>query len=707
MKALAFCLCCLMITVAAFAVSGPPQPVSHAVPAGGALDQTWGPDAYGYRARDNNEPNGPTFAWLDISTTGTQVTGLGDDNTSLVYPIGFTFHYYWYDVTQFWVGSNGYIQFHPGGLLAQAFPSFPNAALPNDVLGCYVADWILGGSEPGHCYYETRGGDSLIVMWKNVRAWGANGNLGDHNFEIILCRHDSSFTYQIGQCTTGDVSNSDIKVGMENVSGSVGMQLFSGAYPPNNTAIKFYYPPAVTYVAHDMGIESSQTRNNGGFFLVTGDTLFPYLKVTDVGNQTETGFHSIYSVRRTNNVLQMSADSLISATLNPAQALELFYPTTWVAPAAAVFRITGRVNLTTDVNHTNDSVRVQLHTLALPGELYYDDNSGEQGWSWQGGSGGMGNQFVSPVYPCRISQLRFYIYSTTGGTGMTAKIYNDAGGVPGTEVFSQAMSTLVGADWNTLTVNPPVVIDSGAFYVAWMQADSLTTFGVDTNATEGSSRRGWEYSGSWAEFRYGQLQNPMIRCTVDGISTVNHPPAITAHTPTGLTVNAYRDSTVHFAVTAMDSDGDSLSFRWTRDGTQVGTSFASDIVFPTVGTSIVRCVVSDGQAADSVTWTVTVSLISAAGDLPEALPSVFALKAAYPNPFNPSTSLAYDVARDGQISLKVFDLLGNEVTTLAEGYQSAGRYRVTWNAAALPSGMYFAVLQAQNVRQIQKLMLMK
>ncbi|MFM7031235.1 MAG: hypothetical protein ACKOX4_01810, partial [Bacteroidota bacterium] len=55
-----------------------------------------GPDAYGYTWKDSNEPGGPTFNWINITTTGTQVTGLGDDN--FVGPFGFIdgFQYYWY-----------------------------------------------------------------------------------------------------------------------------------------------------------------------------------------------------------------------------------------------------------------------------------------------------------------------------------------------------------------------------------------------------------------------------------------------------------------------------------------------------------------------------------------------------------------------------------------------------------------------------------
>jgi flagellar hook assembly protein FlgD len=89
------------------------------------------------------------------------------------------------------------------------------------------------------------------------------------------------------------------------------------------------------------------------------------------------------------------------------------------------------------------------------------------------------------------------------------------------------------------------------------------------------------------------------------------------------------------------------------------------------------------------------------------IPAKFALHAAYPNPFNPSTSLSYDIARDGNVTLKIYNLLGNEVATLVNGRLAAGVYRANWNAATVPSGTYFAVLKAGDVRLMQKLLLMK
>ena len=82
---------------------------------------TSAPDAWGYTWVRSNEPGGPTFRWVDISTRGTLVTGLGDDNFVGPIPMQFAFPYYWYTVNSFYIGSNGYINFSSPANFASPF----------------------------------------------------------------------------------------------------------------------------------------------------------------------------------------------------------------------------------------------------------------------------------------------------------------------------------------------------------------------------------------------------------------------------------------------------------------------------------------------------------------------------------------------------------------------------------------------------------
>jgi mannose/cellobiose epimerase-like protein (N-acyl-D-glucosamine 2-epimerase family) len=88
-------------------------------------------------------------------------------------------------------------------------------------------------------------------------------------------------------------------------------------------------------------------------------------------------------------------------------------------------------------------------------------------------------------------------------------------------------------------------------------------------------------------------------------------------------------------------------------------------------------------------------------------PVEFKLNQNYPNPFNPTTTISYSIAKSGKVSLKVYDLLGREVTTLINEDQAAGDYRVTFNAGNLSSGVYFYTMQAGNFSESRKLILLK
>ena len=79
----------------------------------------------------------------------------------------------------------------------------------------------------------------------------------------------------------------------------------------------------------------------------------------------------------------------------------------------------------------------------------------------------------------------------------------------------------------------------------------------------------------------------------------------------------------------------------------------------------------------------------------------------YPNPFNPSTSIQYAVSNRQFVSLKVYDLLGNEVATLVNEEKPAGEYEIEFNAESLPSGIYFYQLNAGNYIDTKKMVLLK
>jgi len=87
-------------------------------------------------------------------------------------------------------------------------------------------------------------------------------------------------------------------------------------------------------------------------------------------------------------------------------------------------------------------------------------------------------------------------------------------------------------------------------------------------------------------------------------------------------------------------------------------------------------------------------------------PSSFILS-TFPNPFNPETAVGYRLPVSGYVTLRVYDTAGREVRALVDGWRVAGAHEVTFDAAGLPSGIYFARLQAGDFTQTQKLVLLK
>ncbi|MBU0561506.1 MAG: T9SS type A sorting domain-containing protein, partial [Bacteroidetes bacterium] len=85
----------------------------------------------------------------------------------------------------------------------------------------------------------------------------------------------------------------------------------------------------------------------------------------------------------------------------------------------------------------------------------------------------------------------------------------------------------------------------------------------------------------------------------------------------------------------------------------------------------------------------------------------YALNSNFPNPFNPTTQISYQLPKDGFVNLVVYNALGQEVAKLVNQHQSVGKYSVQFNASNLPSGVYIYKLQAGKFSSVKKMMLTK
>jgi len=140
------------------------------------------------------------------------------------------------------------------------------------------------------------------------------------------------------------------------------------------------------------------------------------------------------------------------------------------------------------------------------------------------------------------------------------------------------------------------------------------------------------------------------------------------------------------------------------------------IVVGTVGQTAPGSSSGGGTGLVAGFWSQPFAILTDIGEPePPLLPAAYRLDQNFPNPFNPSTVIQYQLPRDAHVSLKVYDVVGRLVATLADGVQEAGFKSVTLDGRNLASGVYFYRLQSQisgggknsTFVDVKKLVLMK
>ena len=121
----------------------------------------------------------------------------------------------------------------------------------------------------------------------------------------------------------------------------------------------------------------------------------------------------------------------------------------------------------------------------------------------------------------------------------------------------------------------------------------------------------------------------------------------------------------------------------------------------------VRAMNEGGWGEWSEIWLFTVAVGTATEADRAGIPTSYALHANYPNPFNPTTTIQIELPETANITLAVYDVLGQEVLRLESGTVSAGRHRYTVDASTLPSGVYLYRLETPAFTQSRRMMLLK
>jgi alpha-galactosidase len=149
-------------------------------------------------------------------------------------------------------------------------------------------------------------------------------------------------------------------------------------------------------------------------------------------------------------------------------------------------------------------------------------------------------------------------------------------------------------------------------------------------------------------------------------------------------------------------------------GIMNSASATQQVNLQTTGVATLRLTVTDagdGNNSDHADWAgamvsrdTTSTAVSATAD---ALPASFRLDDNYPNPFNPTTNISFALSKNSYVSLRIYDVMGREVSVVFSGMLPAGFYTRQWNADNFASGVYFYRLQAESFTQIKKLVLLR
>lgn len=516
-----------------------------------------GPDTYGYRYETFNSMDA-RYSWVDITTKGTEVFGLADDNSVGPFDIGFDFQYYWYTVSKFHIGSNGFISFERGFNIASTaigFPNTPTADENNDILAPFMCDLsFAGGGNTGRCYYyKNENNDSLVVSFIDVPFWTNNaaGYAGSNSFQIILSKADSSIKYQyLNQSgvwnSSYDQTTNPMMVGIENRTGNIGLAVANNIYPSNMTGVEFDAPASSPLQILDGTPVSVANPESGGFFIPWPGA--PYSFTADIGNFGNADFTSPITVRAraidtTGQTFYQT--STMVGPLNAGQIETVQLTPAFNPPLAGPYSLTVSTDTASEGifgNPTNNVKVIEaIATDTTEGKATLSYNSqnrqnvdGVSQWTSGGGNSGIGVYYEPTGYPAKITSVEVYILPS-GDTGDTLAdgsfwvgIYDDDpifGFVPGAplfldtvekadvDIFDLSTPTFFGA-WNKIELPTPIEITEGGFYVAWYHLNDSTALASESAAPV--SRRSYEIlGGTWASHRQNTTEDHWIRVNTD------------------------------------------------------------------------------------------------------------------------------------------------------------------------------------------------
>ncbi len=492
-----------------------------------------GPDLFGYTWKNSQDINGPNYEWIDLTQYGSRISGLSDDNSVGWINIGFDFVYYWGKFNKVRIGSNGWVSFNNTQNIAHGFPLIPTqgGSAGDNYLAPFMADLSFdGNNNPGNCYYWSNYIDSFVISYVNVPYWtsAAPGYTDTNSFQLILTNSDSSIKFQYKRVNTFPLPTTfnDLVIGEENIIGNMGFQNYLDQTPPNQFALKYYYPQNVTYQVIDANTYWALNKHNAAIFIQPGDTIYPSLNIKNSGN-TNIGtpfLANIYIKNEAGSIVYSASDSVQYLAVGDSALIQMQTP--FVPTSLGTHTMIAGFLLYTDQNPGNDVRNVEIDVVTQASTsvtLDYSKGIQDGSLSWNGGGGGAGIYIEPPYYPFDIEKLEYEII-TANGDGFRAQIFDDDGsaGGPGTILFDSlvAGNLVTAGNYNTVALPTPVTINSGGFYMSWIMAGANIALGLTTSLP--ISNRTYEVlNGEWNQYREHALNELRMRAVGTGNCNFN------------------------------------------------------------------------------------------------------------------------------------------------------------------------------------------
>jgi hypothetical protein len=512
-----------------------------------------GGDTYGYLSEvfDGTDPR---YSWVDIESPNNEVFGLADDNFVGPYEIGFDFPFYWYTDSTYYIGSNGFIALGGNGFnIASTMIGFPTTGgggdETNNLLAPFMCDLSFAGNgNTGRCYRYSSN-DSLVISYINVPFWTNNavGYAGSNSFQVILNAADSTIKFQYLQQqgvwnASYDMSQNPMMVGIENVTGNIGIRVANNIYPTEMTGVIFKAPANSPLSIQDGTPISVENPETGGFFLPWPGN--PYTFSTRIGNLGNADFTLPTTVRaRALDTLGQTFFQ-VQTTVGPlaaGQREDITLPVPFNPPLPGPYNLTVTTDTTSEEdNVTNNRKVVEAVATDTTGGTatlqFVSDNrnniDGSVLWTSGGGNSGIGVYYEPTGYPVKITAIDVFVIpnnnaDTLADGGFWVGLYDDDpifGLIPGAPLFIDTVAkedvdildnaTNFLGTWNRVTLPQPVEITEGGFYASWFHLNDSILLSSESVAP--ISRRSYEIlGGTWAPHRSNATEDYYIRVITD------------------------------------------------------------------------------------------------------------------------------------------------------------------------------------------------